>query len=1405
MPSAPRLPGPPPGFGGWARRAESFRNAVPGLEMGAFITRVDPGEYNGAPDPKVNPMPTQPIADDVLREKYAKHGETTAEDIFRRVARALASVEAEPELWEPRFLEALEHGFIPAGRIMSAGGTDIQATLLNCFVQPVGDSISVPDRDGKPGIYIALQEAAETMRRGGGVGYDFSRIRPKGAKVKGTASNASGPISYMRVFDRSCETVESAGSRRGAQMGVLRCDHPDIETFIHAKDRAGELTNFNLSVAVTDAFMRAVEADASWELVHPAEPGEIDPARGIRRREDGLWVYRTLPARDLWRQIMTSTYDHAEPGVLFVDRANAENNLHYCETFEATNPCVTADTWVMTDQGPRHAGDLIGTPFVAIVDGHGHPSGPGGFFPTGPKPIVRLKTREGHALRLTEDHRVRRLSRQTRYSLETEWTRAAELRPGDRLLLQNHRELKGWEGTGRFGEGYVLGLLMGDGHLKEDAALLAVWDPDLKAAANGDCIPSRTARSLMAPALEVLQAMPHRADFKGWFRVSPTGNQFRAGTSALRELALSFGLAHNAKRITPSIERASSNFYRGFLRGFFDTDGTVGGNQTKGVSVRLCQSNIDTLEAVQRMLLRLGIGSTIYANRHPAGPEIMPDGRGGQATYERQALHDLVISRDNLIRFETLIGFHHGEKAGKLAELNRSYRRSVNRERFIATVESVEPCGTAEVYDVEILDIHEFDANGLHAHNCAEEWLPDYGCCCLGSIDLTRLVEAPFTEKTRFDFAGLAELARVAVRMLDNVLDLSFWPLQAQRAEAMAKRRIGLGFTGLGDTLILLGLKYDTDPARDLAARIAEALRDAAYAGSVELARDKGAFPLFQAEPYLASGFARRLPEPLRETIRRHGLRNSHLLAIAPTGTISLAFADNASNGIEPPFAWTYTRRKRTPDGGVQDYAVEDHAYRRYRIEGGDLDHLPPHWITALEIAALDHMRMLAAVQPYVDTSISKTVNVPVDYPFEAFQDLYLEAWRHGLKGLATYRPNLITGSVLEATEAQAVQTATAEPDFDETDPNRRIRLERVPEPTLASLRWRRRPRPVGGNPSWCYMVDHPRGSFAVFVGHLDDFAWNEMGRVERASSGQTRKSLPQHGEKAPFEVWINGAEQPRGLGALAKSLSMDMRSNDRGWLKTKLESLMKASGDDGFDLPLPPDGELFRVPSLVAGFARLVYLRCRELGAFEAIAETPVLHALMSPKEPKTGPDGTLSWTVDIYNPATGDDFVMGLKELVLPSGQRRPYSVWLSGEYPRVLDGLCKSLSYDMRVIDPAWIGAKLRQLVDFPEPQGDFLAWVPGEERKTNYPSTVAYLVRLIIHRYALLGILDEEGYPMEEMGIVAYDAENVIPLRARSAGAMEVRPGKRCPECGNYAVIRKDGCDFCSACGAVGGCG
>ncbi|MDH4462433.1 MAG: adenosylcobalamin-dependent ribonucleoside-diphosphate reductase [Acidovorax sp.] len=604
--------------------------------------------------PSLSPSTSmQPISLDVLREKYLKPGETTADELYTRVARALASAEA-PELrseYEARFLANLHAGAIGAGRIMSAAGTDIQATLINCFVQPVGDCIQGVDDEGFPGIYEALREAAETMRRGGGVGYDFSRIRPKGARVKGTASMASGPCSYMNVFDQSCSTVESAGARRGAQMGVLRIDHPDVQEFITAKRTPGRWNNFNVSVGVSDAFLQAVQGGGTWDLVHKARPGDDLLAQGAHQRADGQWVYATVQAQALWDTIMKSAYDFAEPGILFLGRINEDNNLRYCEEIAATNPC-------------------------------------------------------------------------------------------------------------------------------------------------------------------------------------------------------------------------------------------------------------------------------------------------------------------------------------------------------------------------------------------GEQPLPSYGCCDLGPVILPRFVRHAFGfgGVPAFDFDAFAKVVALQVRALDNVLDVTFWPLPQQREESAAKRRIGVGFTGMGNTLAMLCLRYDQPEGREMAARIAEAMRDAAYTASVALATEKGAFPRFDAAQYLAEGtFASRLPEPIKASIRAHGIRNSHLLSIAPTGTVSLAFADNASNGIEPPFSWMYKRKKRESDGSTTEYAVEDHAWRLYRELGGNVDALPDYFVSALAMSAQDHIAMMEAVQPFVDTAISKTVNIPADYPYDDFKNLYMQAWQARLKGLATYRPNAILGSVLEVhTPAPAAEAAPA-------------------------------------------------------------------------------------------------------------------------------------------------------------------------------------------------------------------------------------------------------------------------------------------------------------------------------------------------------------------------------------------
>ena len=567
-----------------------------------------------------------PIAEQIWDMKYRfKEADGTpldgsVEDTWRRIARALAVVENDADHWENEFYAALEDfKFLPAGRITAGAGTARKVTLFNCFVMG-----TIPDSMG--GIFEMLKEAALTMQQGGGIGYDFSTIRPKGALVTGVAADASGPLSFMDVWDSMCRTIMSAGSRRGAMMATMRCDHPDIEDFITAKSDAARLRMFNVSVLVTDPFMEAVKANGSWDLVF-----------------DGK-VYQTVKARDLWNKIMRSTYDYAEPGVIFIDRINKANNLGYCETIAATNPC-------------------------------------------------------------------------------------------------------------------------------------------------------------------------------------------------------------------------------------------------------------------------------------------------------------------------------------------------------------------------------------------GEQPLPPYGACLLGSINLARLVKDPFEADADLDIDALGKLVATAVRMMDNVVDASEFPLPQQAQEAQAKRRIGLGVTGLADALLMTGLRYGSDEAARQTDRWLHAIARAAYLASVDLAKEKGAFPLFDADPYLASDAMMQMDEDVRDHIRTHGIRNALLTSIAPTGTISL-YAGNVSSGIEPVFAYAYTRKVLQKDGTRTEEEVVDYAVQMWRDKFGDAE-LPDYFVNAQTLAPKDHVKMQAAAQKWVDSSISKTINCPEDISFEAFKEVYSAAYESGCKGCTTYRPNAVTGSVLSVSESSETTPET--------------------------------------------------------------------------------------------------------------------------------------------------------------------------------------------------------------------------------------------------------------------------------------------------------------------------------------------------------------------------------------------
>ena len=1008
----------------------------------------------------------QPASLDIWDSKYrlkTKTGEPLDGDIddtYRRVARTLADVETTPEArehWHGRFYEALRRGAIPAGRIISnAGAQDHKpaTSTINCTVSAVV-------RDSMDDILKKVHEAGLTLKAGCGIGYEFSTLRPRGAWVSGAGAHTSGPLSFMDIYDAMCFTVSSAGGRRGAQMATFDVGHPDAMEFIRAKREDGRLRQFNLSLLITREFVDAVRNDLPWKLAFPMSASEKeqldldDPEQVVWRRWPARFdsytydgegrvacrVYRTLPARRMWDAIMSSTYDFAEPGFVLIDEINEMNNNWFCEEIRATNPCVTADTWIQTAGGPRQVADLVGRRFEAVVDGAVHATDARGFFPTGTKRVVALETDEGYRLTLTPDHRVRRVAEASRYAMTTEWTDAASLRAGDEIVLHDHREAPEWDGPCTASEGYLVGLLVGDGTLKEDAAVLSAW-PGALAVNGGYERPG--VETVMDAAWSAARELPHRVDFRGWHAV-PGRGEYRMKLGALKRLAGDLGLRPGRKAVvTPAMHQCSAAFQRGFLRGLFDADGSVQGDQRKGVSVRLAQSDERLLVEVQRMLLRSGVVSRLYRNRREAGARSLPDGRGGTREYGVRAQHELVVARENLPRFERVVGFNDAEKAGRLATALAGFRRAFNRERFTATVRAIEPAGETEVFDVSVPGVNAFDANGLYVHNCGEQPLPPYGSCLLGSVNLTGFVHEPFTANARFDWEGFRETVAVFTRMLDNVVEINGLPLEEQRREITAKRRHGMGFLGLGSTLALLGLRYGSPESLEFTADVSRELALAGWRTALELAEEKGPAPILEEEfevtpamlaarPEMArdgiavgdrvpgkvlharySRYMQRIAEVEPELVGRLaevGARFTHHSSIAPTGTISLSLANNASNGIEPSFAHHYSRNVirtgRKTKEKVDVWSFELLAYRELvNPEAEGLDDLPDYFVSSSDIAPREHVDVQAAAQHWVDSSISKTANVPTDFPFEDFKDIYLYAMEKGLKGCTTFRFN---------------------------------------------------------------------------------------------------------------------------------------------------------------------------------------------------------------------------------------------------------------------------------------------------------------------------------------------------------------------------------------------------------------
>lgn len=913
-----------------------------------------------------------------LKNKAGEAIEKEPDQMWKRVASGIAKEEKPKNRkhWESEFNRVMKgFKYIPGGRVLAGAGTGYDVTYYNCYVIP-----NPPD--SRNGILENLGHMVEIMAHGGGVGVNLSSLRPRGARVSKVNGYSSGPVNWAELYSVAThDIIQQGGSRRGALMIMLWDWHPDIQEFINVKRDLSRIRGANLSVCVSDKFMEAVKNDDDWNFIYP---DILDPKYDTKW--DGYmqdWidkggkvkVHKTIRARDLWDQICEAAWNSAEPGVVFMERYNKWHNNYYFNRINCVNPCITADTKVTTTDGIKTVGELYlsGEPIKIVVNGNKFQAT--NFFKTGTKQVYRLTTKEGYEIRLTKDHEI--------FTPHGK-VEASKLQHGDKIQLS---KLGAFGTQGSLEEGRVLGWLVGDGAMKVNGNATLFFYGEEKQ----ELAPQFS--NYVYKMVDGEQVVSRPYPIKPQYIASE--DKAIIESTRLWRIAKRYGLSPDNKYKVPAVVfNGTKPMQQGFIQALFSADGHVAGTAEKGISVRLTSVSKQLLQDVQLLLLNFGIASKIYSNRRSAQARLLPDGRGGYKKYNCKAYHDLVISKNNLRCFAQEINFLHMYKQAKLETLLASYgKRGPYIETFTATFERLIADGREDVFDITVDKIHRFAANGMIISNCGEEGLPPWGVCNLGSLNLATFVD----DSGNFDYDLLEDHVKVAVRFQDNVIDGDVYIFEGiRKAQLEGERRIGIGTMGLADALIKMKICYGSEEGLEIIEKIYKLIRDTAYDASADLAKEKGAFPKFKRNKYLNAYFIKKLPESLRNKISKYGVRNSVILMQAPTGSTSLMAG--VSSGIEPVFEFSFTRRDR-----LGEHKIFHPIYDEWRKNHPDEDR-PDYFVSAADLTPQNHVRVQAAIQKYVDASISKTVNAPKDFTVKNVKDLYTMAYEMGCKGITFMR-----------------------------------------------------------------------------------------------------------------------------------------------------------------------------------------------------------------------------------------------------------------------------------------------------------------------------------------------------------------------------------------------------------------